>query len=84
MSTELNSSNNVDVSTSAQLLPMQCCVQYGDCLTHLSNMDDNEVSYTITSPPYNVGTVKENEELEDDWKGLTEYVLSICKQKNIL
>ncbi len=29
-------------------------------------------------------TVKEKEELEDDWKGLTEYVLSICKQKNIL
>ena len=58
MSTQLNSSNNVDISTSAQLLPMQCCVQYGDCLTHLSNMADNEVSYTITSPPYNVGTVK--------------------------
>ena len=26
MSTQLNSSNNVDVSTSAQLLPMQCYV----------------------------------------------------------
>jgi len=55
MGTQLNSSNNVDISRSAQLLPMQCCLRYGDCLTYLSNMADNEVSYTITSPPYNVG-----------------------------
>jgi DNA modification methylase len=51
-------STNVELTTEAQLLPSTCCVQYGDCLTHLSNMADNQVSYTITSPPYNVGTVK--------------------------
>ena len=37
MSTQLNSSNNVDVSTSAQLLPMQCCVQYGLELNKIYN-----------------------------------------------
>ena len=58
MSTKVDSSNNVEFGTSAQLLPMQCCVQYGDCLDHLSNMSDDFVDYTITSPPYNVGTVK--------------------------
>ena len=58
MSTKIDSSNNVEFGMSAQLLPMQCCVQYGDCLEHLSNMNDNFVDYTITSPPYNVGTVK--------------------------
>ena len=58
MSTKVDSSNNVEFGTSAQLLPMQCCVQYGDCLEHLSNMSDDFVDYTITSPPYNVGTVK--------------------------
>jgi DNA modification methylase len=51
-------STNVQNTTNALLLQNPCCVQYGDCLTHLSNMADNEVSYTITSPPYNVGTVK--------------------------
>jgi site-specific DNA-methyltransferase (adenine-specific) len=61
MSTELNSSNNVDVSTSAQLLPMQCCVQYGLELNKIYNesnletmkrMPDNFVDLTVTSPPY--------------------------------
>ena len=61
MSTQLNSSNNVDVSKSAQLLPMQCCVQYGLELNKIYNesnletmkrMPNNYVDLTVTSPPY--------------------------------
>jgi len=32
----------------------------------------------------NRNDIKENEELQDDWNGLKEYVISICKQKNII
>jgi len=35
-----------------------CCVQYGDCRDFLSDMESDSVDYTITSPPYNLGTVK--------------------------
>lgn len=33
-------------------------IYLGDCLTHLSELQTDSVNYTITSPPYNVGTVK--------------------------
>lgn len=58
MSTKVNSSNNVEFGTSAQLLPMQCCTQpfvlfNEDCLKTMERMQENEVDYCLTSPPYN-------------------------------
>lgn len=56
-----NSIPNVELSTSAQLLPMQCCVQYGLELNKIYNesnletmkrMPDNFIDLTVTSPPY--------------------------------
>lgn len=33
-------------------------IHLGDCLKHLIELKSNSVDYTITSPPYNLGTVK--------------------------
>lgn len=63
MEQKLNSSTNVELSTSAQLLPMQCYVQpfwkhsdleiYNESnLDTMSRMPDNCIDLTVTSPPY--------------------------------
>ena len=60
MEQKLNSSNNVEFGTSAQLLPMQCYKQpfvelYNeDCLETLKRIETGSVDLMLTDPPYNV------------------------------
>lgn len=47
-----------NISTETAILPMQCCTQpfvlfNEDCLKTMERMQENEVDYCLTSPPYN-------------------------------
>jgi site-specific DNA-methyltransferase (adenine-specific) len=64
MSTKVDSSNNVEFGTSAQLLPMQCCTLpfshlfLGDCLAEMYRINDKSVDLIICDLPY--GTTETN------------------------
>jgi len=64
MEQKLNSSTNVDLSTSAQLLPMQCCTQpfshlfLGDCLEEMYRIENKSIDLILCDLPY--GTTETN------------------------
>ncbi len=73
MSTKVDNSNNVEFGTSAQLLPMQCCVQpfvrfyNGDGVAGMANIKSNSVKCVLTDPPYLYLKGQKLEREFDEW-----------------
>ena len=81
MSKKVDSSNNVEIGTSAQLLPMQCCTQpflsvrNVDVLEGFKSIEDKSQELIIADPPYYKAI---NEKWDKQWKTEQEY-LDWCK-----
>lgn len=94
MSKKVDSSNNVEFGTSAQLLPMQCYVQgglelnkihLGNCLDLIKQLPSQSIDVCLTDAPYGIGeTYKSFDDTKENLGNLIyelmPELLRVCKR----